>query len=574
MAGSYAYTPDIWPPLVVALCVAALGWYSWRRDRVPGARPFAITCLFWTLWLLSLAGQAAATDLSSLVAAYRFEGLWRLPATTAIFCFTLEYVRPGRWLTRRNLIILTIPSVIIATLILTDGRFHLIWRRLVVDGMLRPEPALLGWVFLVYGLVLALLQIVALSWLFVRSPQHRWPAGLMLAMLIVARVLFLRDLMQPGASDAIDNVFLALLLPALTYAIALFGFHIFDPLPTARETVFQQMRAGVVVFDTDWRTVSLNPAAEAMLGVRSGAARGKPWHALLPSGQFPATDPDAVAGPGVETAELPEMTVGAGAAARVYAPALSPLKDVRGPLIGRLLILRDVTAERRAQTQILEQQRTLAVLEERERLARELHDGLGQALAAAHLQASAARLLLDQGETERVDEQLATLCETTLQAQIDVREYLMGSQSAVSADHPFFPTLEQYLRRFTRQYGLPVELVVSPELAERGLPNLTEVQLMRIIQEALSNVRKHAGARCVQVIFSLAGAQAQVDIVDDGRGFDPAATAASGEGYGLQSMRERAHAVNGSLQVIARPGAGTRVVVQVPLKAGSNEYAI
>ena len=113
----------------------------------------------------------------------------------------------------------------------------------------------------------------------------------------------------------------------------------------------------------------------------------------------------------------------------------------------------------------------------------------------------------------------------------------MGFQSVVSADHPFFPTLEQYLRRFIRQYGLPVELVVPPELAERGLPNLTEVQLMRIIQEALSNVRKHAGACCAQVIFSLAGAQAQVEVVDDGQGFDPAATAASGEGYGLQSIR-------------------------------------
>ena len=118
-----------------------------------------------------------ATDLASLVVAYTFEGLWRLPATTAIFCFTLEYVQPGRWLTRRNLILLTIPPVIIATLILTDGRFHLIWRRLVVDGMLRPEPALLGWVFLVYGLVLALLQIVALSWLFVRSPSIVGPRG-------------------------------------------------------------------------------------------------------------------------------------------------------------------------------------------------------------------------------------------------------------------------------------------------------------------------------------------------------------------------------------------------------------
>ena len=197
-------------------------------------------------------------------------------------------------------------------------------------------------------------------------------------------------------------------------------------------------------------------------------------------------------------------------------------------------------------------------------------------MAAAHLQASAARLLLDQGETERVDEQLVTLCQTTLQAQIDVREDLMGSQSAVSADHPFFPTLELYLRRFTRQYGLPVELVVSPELAERGLPNLTEVQLMRIIQEVLSNVRKHASARCAQVIFSLG--RLNRGVVDKSPMMAGASTRRrrplSGEGYGLQSMRCWGLAVNGSLQVIARPGAGTRVVVQVPLKEGSNEDAI
>ena len=97
------------------------------------------------------------------------------------------------------------------------------------------------------------------------------------------------------------------------------------------------------------------------------------------------------------------------------------------------------------------------------------------------------------------------------------------------------------------------------------------MQLLRIIQEALSNVRKHAyapqaHARCAQVIFTFAGPQARIAIVDDGHGFDPAAAASQGEGYGLRAMRERAEAVGGSLAVISSPGQGTQVVVLMPLK--------
>jgi signal transduction histidine kinase len=170
---------------------------------------------------------------------------------------------------------------------------------------------------------------------------------------------------------------LALLLPVLTYTIALFGFRLFDPLAAARQTVLAQIRAGVIVFDTYWRGVSLNLAAETMLGMRSGAARGKTWHALMPPERFSAAVPDAASHPAAEATALPEMSLGGGADARVCVPALTTLKDSRGSLIGHLLMLRDATAERRAQAQILEQQRALAVLEERERLARELHDGLG-----------------------------------------------------------------------------------------------------------------------------------------------------------------------------------------------------
>jgi signal transduction histidine kinase len=122
---------------------------------------------------------------------------------------------------------------------------------------------------------------------------------------------------------------------------------------------------------------------------------------------------------------------------------------------------------------------------------------------------------------------------------------------------------------------------VPPELEEQGLSPTVEVQLLRIIQEALSNVRKHAYApqapegvrthRSVQVSFSLAGARAQVAIVDDGCGFDPAAAAAQREGYGLWVMQERAEAVGGKMAVISSPGQGTRVIVWVPREEGRED---
>ena len=165
-----------------------------------------------------------------------------------------------------------------------------------------------------------------------------------------------------------------------------------------------------------------------------------------------------------------EISLGAGTDAHTYTVDLSTLRDFRGLVIGRLLMLHDLTEQRRAEARLVDQQRTLAVLQERERLARELHDSLGQVLAAAHLQANSARLLLGQGQLAQADECLGRLADTTLAAETDVRDYLLGLKSVTSADRPFFPTLREYLRHFTRQYGLPVNLVVPPSSKSRGCP--------------------------------------------------------------------------------------------------------
>ena len=208
----------------------------------------------------------------------------------------------------------------------------------------------------------------------------------------------------------------------------------------------------------------------------------------------------------------------------------------------------------------------MATLRERERLARELHDGLAQSFAAAHLQASIAKLSLTQGATAEVAECLDDILDTTLQAETDARDYLLAAKTVVAPGRTFFPALREHLQRFSRQYGLPVELSVPPELEEHGLAPAIEVQLLRIIQEALSNVRKHACADHVRVCLSIAEQLLRVAIIDDGLGFDPVTLVSAGGGYGLRAMRERAEALSGSLTVSSRVGQGTEVVALLPLE--------
>jgi PAS domain S-box-containing protein len=562
MSLPYAYTPQIWPSVLTALLLIALAVYSGRRRSVPGALPFSIALVFGALWMVGISLEIAAVDASAKIFWIKFQAVWLLPSVTGITCFLLEYAWPGRWLTRRNLALLSIPCLLNLAMILTNNLHQLAWQEFVFDGKVNPLNGPGNWVFLVYAYALTLVNLVVLAWLFIRSPQHRWPVALILTGQVAVRVLYALEAVQVIHSELPIEA-ITFWFPISMYMIALFGFRIFDPIPLARQTVIAQMRDGILVLDPHGRVVSLNPAAETILGVPVKQAQGKPIGELLPGltgAGSPLASPAALS-------KLLEMNISLSGEACCYELELSPLIDFRGLPVGHLLLLHDVTEQRRSQARFLEQQRALATLQEREYLARELHDSLGQELAALHLQASTARRLLDRGDTTSVRECLNILVDTTLQAEADMREYLLGAHSVVSADHLFFTTLREYIKSFTRQFGLPVELSVLPDLEGQDLPQAVGFQLLRIIQEGLSNIRKHAHARCAHVNLTLTGASLQVIISDDGLGFEPAAAVTQPSvGYGLRSMRERAEALGGVLQIDSAPGKGTRLVVEVLLE--------
>jgi signal transduction histidine kinase len=311
------------------------------------------------------------------------------------------------------------------------------------------------------------------------------------------------------------------------------------------------MREGMLVLDGERRIMDLNPAAEKILG--SPAARARGGH---PADFLPGFSPGAES----------EITLGTGNAIRHYALRHSTLNDRRGLPVGALILLEDVTGQKQAQAQLLEQQRALATLHERDRVARELHDTLGQVLGYIKMQAAVAQTFLERNEILEAKHRVARLAAAAQDAQSDVREYILGTRAGVSAAAPLVPALDDYLRQFGETYDIATELDASPELAVRVFEPMARAQLLRIIQEALANVRKHARARRVAVRIAARDGRAEVTVQDDGAGFDLAAVQpAGGQRFGLQVMRERAEEVGGSVQVHSAPGAGTQVVISVPL---------
>jgi signal transduction histidine kinase len=214
-----------------------------------------------------------------------------------------------------------------------------------------------------------------------------------------------------------------------------------------------------------------------------------------------------------------------------------------------------------------------AVLQERERIARELHDGLAQVLGYINTQTLAVRKLLASGRSDEAGVQLEAMEKAAKQVYADVREGIFNLRTPVGGSDGLAEAVRAHLRNFREMPGAPAALEVVEEGAVPALPPSTEIQLMWIVQEALHNVRNHAEADSATVRFSAAnGDGLVVSIEDDGRGFRPEQRTRTGwPHFGLQTMRERAEAIGGRLEIDSESNRGTTVRVRVPLPRQNGE---
>lgn len=204
------------------------------------------------------------------------------------------------------------------------------------------------------------------------------------------------------------------------------------------------------------------------------------------------------------------------------------------------------------------------VVQERTRLAREIHDGLAQTLGFLKLKVAQMRNYVDHGEYELLRSTIPICYDALSHAYQDTREVIDGLRLS-SADSGLAGWLKQAVAEFQEHSGLAV--TVCEPIGEADLPPEVHAQLIRIVQESLSNIRKHAQATQVWFTCRTTESDLILEIRDNGRGFDPEDVPMVSK-HGLQGMRERADLIGADFQIVSRPGEGASVRVRLPLTLG------
>lgn len=557
----YQYNPHVWIYLgtaAILLLVVAYTAYKRTADRL-----WIVTQAMLIFWCLGYAMQISATDLRTTafwyLAANDFVGL-KVPVVWLLWA--LSVAGKKRRITPRQVMLLLILPLLTDLLNLTNSLHGLLYRQMWLDTS-GDYPTLLFtcgpwyWLITAYcGILLLAVIVFLVKAALNRELLHR-RQGLAIAAATAAVLLFIffSILAQGLLFDYYDFTPVVIGLAAVLAGVV-FRFRAQEAVPVPRNTVMEKMTSAVVILDNSNRIMDLNPAAEAFFGLKAAKAAGRIFDEALPGW------PELACASRDKSVSHCEFSRDG----RHYEAYLSGLNDGR-KAAGYIVVIQDVTANKAVEAQLIHHQQALLVLQERERLVRELHDSLGQVLGYTNIQIEALREMLKAGQLPAVDGSLVRLSQVIAEANTEVREFIYGVKTTLIFKQGFFTALNQYLAHFERNFGIRTEMHNPDSLTEDELDLPAGVQLFRIIQEALANVRKHAATGEATLVFKKTERQIMISVADAGVGFDPQRLMA-GPSFGLEVMRERAGQIGGEVRIDSALGQGTTVTITIPRFAG------
>ena len=300
---------------------------------------------------------------------------------------------------------------------------------------------------------------------------------------------------------------------------------------------------------------SWNQAAERLYGYFAEEVVGQPISMLVPSDR-PEEVPEILrkVRRGEKIEHLETVRVAKDGRLIDVSLTVSPVKGLDGNIVGASTIARDITERKRVEEALRGAREA-----ERNRIARDLHDDILQDLVYALQEIQVVQITSENGGPSALEE----AAEALRRSVEGLRGAIFELRLKEMIDRSFVSSLEILIdlnRRMARN-RYEIDLVVA-DAFPRTLPEKTGRELVRIVQEALANARRHAQPRRVRVGLWLDGDLARLEVADDGSGFD---AGKSGVGMGQQSMRHRARGLGGDLEVESAPGSGTRVRVEVPV---------
>lgn len=550
--------PDFVPFLFIGSAVVALAgaWLAARSARLPKWWYLALAMVAVTIWCFGDGMLFLADDIEVRRFWLTFAFLGRMAGVPLIFSFALSFAQLNHWLSHPRQWALWTPFLLAMGLAVTNPWHGLIWEIGIDPLDLTGAPGHGFYFYLmmpvIYGVLTATIVIFLQSVWRLRHVYRQQAIVLTIAVLlpVMANVLYFTDF---NPLPSVDLASAAFAVTGILLIYSMKRLHLMDLRPIYRDALFDLMVDGVLVISHEGRIVDLNRAARASL----------PQHpdpvglcaANILSGFFHEDIGPVLQAGFHETLETREETV------RYLDVRVVPLADSPEEPDALLLVWRNVSALRKAVATIYEQERVLAIVGERERADSELTARIEQVLQAVEVEARAALENLDAGRPGVAATYIAQTASVAATAQKTAAEQLHHAEPSLEE---FTAAVRRYVTNFAAAHDLQAVITLSVADVETVLTAEQRLQAVRIMQEALDNVQRHARAQTVCVTMTATDASVVMTITDDGVGFDPQLAAA--HSAGIESLYHRARAVNAELTLISAPGSGASVRVEFPVR--------
>jgi PAS domain S-box-containing protein len=521
-------------------------------------------------WSLTYALELGSTGLATKVFWLKVQYFGVVMMPTAWLCFAAQYTKRDKWLRPSNLILLAIEPLIILLLVWSNSAHHLFWTSVKLDvggsfSVLVFARGVGAWVHVAYSYLLLLIGAFLIFETFIRSSYlYRRQAGVMLIALLAPWVGNAMFITGWNPFPHLDLTPFAFTITCGVCFWGLFHFRLLEIVPVARDAIIEGMSDAVIVLDIKDHIVDINPPAERLIDHSASEAIGQEAGQILP---FLLKEPELACG----KAEVNRaIVVGNHDRERTYDLSISHLDDSKGHLLGKAIVLRDITERKQAEEELKNSRQQLRNLtdhlehlreQERTNIARDIHDELGQALTVLKMDTFWLTKHVPKNYEEILDKakKMSGLIDATIQS---VKKIATELRPGLLDDLGLASAIEWQAEEFQKSTGIKCELIVM--ISDISLGKDLSTAIFRIVQEALTNVARHAEATKVTVKLEEKDGQLVLTVRDNGIGITEDEISKAGK-FGLVGIRERVLALGGEMRISGIHEKGTTMNVILPI---------
>ena len=544
--------------------------YSMKRRKLVNIKFFIFCLLFEILWTIGSGMEAMGLDLKTKLFWSNAQYIPVALCPVMWLFMVFQFCGYEKWIKARILILLLIIPATVSVLVWFDSSLELVRKNIFLHAqkpfaVLRKDFLPLFWVHYVQCYVLYIFSIILLfQSILANNRIYRRQAGFLLIGLLLVMVTNIHFVLGFSPIPYYDVSPAMFTVSAVIVALGIFRYQLFDLIPLARELIFENGYFGVIVTDTKKRVLDMNETAVKNLKINAKKIIGNDIFE-----QIPFLFQDSV----TRSSELQSDTKKSMPLHweiefkkvfdnSYYEINLSPIRDDGNNLTGWLYTIKDTTDIHFANEQLIEKQRELAVSEEQHRVARELHDNIGQILSFSGIQIQTIIRELKKDNTGLGLSYLQRLADVTDDAYKQLRKYVYNLRNQDKEPQSFIELLNEFTGDI-RNDEIRIDVMCEDESEPFFNQNNLKEHLLGVIKEAVNNSIKHSGASKITVGTKMVQEGYELFIEDNGCGFSSlAAEVHDSPSSGLKTMKERAVLSGGELEILSEEGKGTRIGIR------------